>query len=371
MTIHVGILLAIILIGFLFTKTKLRFGQKKIDGKQLFFILTAIMLIFISAFRGDFATDYQSYVAAFNRSSEYVLKELMNANDSIEVGYHVFQSIVKKLFDDSLYLFIFSSILVVLSNLWYLKKYTEDYIVAVMLFVIVGMYYPSFNVMRQCMAASIVILGSKYLIERKPVQYFTFVILASSFHISALIMILFYFVSTVKINKKYFIVYFFMLAIMLQLAPQITNFAVSQFWNSYDISARGTMYWKTIVLPTLLVIFAFINYLLNNKNGSVEAIAIIQKENGNTLAGRDGILTVDANNILLNATFMFLYFKIFGLFLDVADRMSIYFSIYAISFYARQITNSKYRNIIMLLTMIMLVVYEAIVNKATFYFIWD
>lgn len=371
MTIYDGLNLSIIAFGVLLTKFKLCIGNRKVDGKFWFFVVSAALLIFLSAFRGDFTADYHNYVDLFNNIGGFTLKGALTADvfARIEKGFLVFTFFVKRIFNNPLYVFIFSSILIVTGNVWHIKKYADDYLLATMLFLVIGIYYTSFTILRQCMAVSIIVLGSKYLYERNFFKYLLVIFLACTFHRSAIIMLPFYFVATTKINKKLFVIYILTFFAMLFALPTIINIARLYSWDWYTISARGEMNWKTIVLPTALSLFSFAIYLINRKNTFSQA-GIIKMVDSGQINKKDNLLA-GINNIWLNGTFLYLYFKLCGLYLDLADRMSIYFSMYAILFYVHQIANSKHRRLLTFLIFLLLIIYEIVITHTPYYFIWD
>src|SRR5690606_1681350 len=60
----------------------------------------------------------------------------------------------------------------------------------------------SFNAVRQYVACAIILLAHRYVIDRSPLRYLLAVILAASFHVSALAMIFLYFLPTRRLRPS-------------------------------------------------------------------------------------------------------------------------------------------------------------------------
>ena len=99
--------------------------------------------------------------------------------------------------DEPYTLIMVMSILAVVPVVYILYKYSAPYELAIALFVLTGYYMFSMNGIRQYAAAGILMLGTKFLFSEKKTDllfYLPFVLLAWTFHSSALIMIPIYFI---------------------------------------------------------------------------------------------------------------------------------------------------------------------------------
>jgi transmembrane protein EpsG len=376
MIVYLSLDILILALGLFFAKNRLRVGKREVNSRSWFFILSSILLIFISSFRGDFSSDYSGYVDMYNRYMRYPLDSILSRGlfTYPEKGYLLFQYFVKEIFGDPIYLFILSSILIVAANMLHLFKYTTDDVLAVMLFLEAGVYYSSFNLMRQVMAAAIVVLGSKYLYERRLIPYLIIIIVASLVHTTALVMIPFYFFCTIRVGKKNIIFYALMFAAIALLLPYGVSFVQGYYWDWYNTSTAVGYSWKNIVLPASIAGFAIVNYLVNRSDyeDDINSKTRIVTEKHNILGNSKKTVSVDLNVIWLNATFLYLTFYLLGLQLRMAQRFASFFSLYAICFYANQVTKSKYRNIIVLATIILLIAFGYITKTDfPYYFIWS
>ncbi len=65
-----------------------------------------------------------------------------------------------------------------------------------------GLFFWTFNGLRQAIAVMIFFYAIKFFLEKEPLQYALLISIASLFHISVIIMLPFYFIKEVKFNQK-------------------------------------------------------------------------------------------------------------------------------------------------------------------------
>ena len=101
------------------------------------------------------------------------------------------------------YVFIFIATCVVYTLLFIsIKRYCRNYPFAVIVFLGLWFFF-TFTYLRQVMAATIGWLAIKYVIERKPIQFFLIVFIAFTFHNSAIVLVPFYFVPARKFDPVF------------------------------------------------------------------------------------------------------------------------------------------------------------------------
>ena len=99
------------------------------------------------------------------------------------------------------YIFIFILTAIIYYNIYKsLKKYTTSYGAALMFFLALWFFF-TFTYLRQVLAVTFVWYGIKYILERRFLRFLIVVILASSFHNSALMFLLMYFIPNIKYDK--------------------------------------------------------------------------------------------------------------------------------------------------------------------------
>ncbi|OMF35949.1 capsular biosynthesis protein [Paenibacillus sp. FSL H8-0548] len=113
---------------------------------------------------------------------------------SDDIGFNIFQMLLKQLSDDPQILVLTTGIITNLLIVWVLYNYTRLFELSVFLYITTGTFTVSMNGIRQFLAASIVFAATKFLLEGKWKSYLSIVVFASFFHQSALIMIPMYFI---------------------------------------------------------------------------------------------------------------------------------------------------------------------------------
>ena len=116
------------------------------------------------------------------------------------------------------YVFIFTATCIIYTLLFVsIKRYCRNYPFAVIVFLGLWFFF-TFTYLRQVMAATIGWLAIKYVIDRKPIQFFLIVFIAFTFHNSAIVLAPFYFVPFKKFQPI-----FVVLALVAALAIGMGN----------------------------------------------------------------------------------------------------------------------------------------------------
>lgn len=166
---------------------------------NVFKFLTSIILVLVAGLRFGVGTDYFTYVSLFPYYAQEVWNSLLNFSEPV---IRILSYISLFLTDDYILMFLLSSIITVGLCLYTIYRETNHYTLAILLYIFLGEWHGSFNGIRQYLAMAILFYGHKYILSRNFLKYFAIVILATACHISALPMILLYFVPKIKLNLK-------------------------------------------------------------------------------------------------------------------------------------------------------------------------
>lgn len=99
------------------------------------------------------------------------------------------------------YIFLFTLTIIIYTLLFFsIKQYCDDYPFAVILFLGLWFFF-TFTYLRQITAATIGWLAIRYAIERKPIPFFSIVLLAYGFHNSAIVLAPLYFVPQKRFSQ--------------------------------------------------------------------------------------------------------------------------------------------------------------------------
>jgi len=207
---------------------------------SLFFLY---VVIFIGL--GDMIGGYDRYI--YGEIFDLVADELRGSRDMAtmtstvqgnEYGYFAWEYIVAH-FTSNRYVFILlSTLLMYVLYFIAFRTYIENYPVATLMFL--GLfYYFTMTYFRQVLACGFIWIGIKYVWERKFIKFMLFLVLAYSFHSSALIFFPFYFVPIRKYS--YTVVISVMIVALLLGLTSIPSMLLSE--GSAD---RATDYAKDI-----------------------------------------------------------------------------------------------------------------------------
>jgi hypothetical protein len=176
------------------------FLEKKALNRKAFWVPLLVLVFFASVRSYLVGADTETYTADFRNSVDanyYVFQE------EVEYGYQLFEYSLLRVTHNYFWLFFFSSLLIVGSYLYIFRQKSEDYLLSVLIFISLGFYLFYFNGLRQGIAMAIVALATPYLINKNFLKYTLIVLLASFFHKSALILVLFYFIIHLKIKLEF------------------------------------------------------------------------------------------------------------------------------------------------------------------------
>lgn len=122
------------------------------------FLLT---LFFFSGFRFEVGTDYEGYVAIF----EIILSEGVN-EVLIEPGFETLIVIIQLFSENPQYLFVLSSLFILLFLYKGIKEQTSSVLFSLVLFVELYQFFYSLNIIRQYMAIVVCFFALKYVKEK-------------------------------------------------------------------------------------------------------------------------------------------------------------------------------------------------------------
>lgn len=160
---------------------------------KIFIWLVAFTFSIFSGFRPGLGQDYENYLyVIINIGREYSLDEPL---------YTLFIKIAQSNFFTPVIFFVITSIFI---NFLVISSYSKyKYYTFAILFYFINplLYFNSFNIVRQFLAASIILFGLKFIINNKPYKYAAVVLLATGFHVSSLIGLVLYPMRYFSINK--------------------------------------------------------------------------------------------------------------------------------------------------------------------------
>lgn len=192
-------------------------------------------------------------------------------------------------------------------NLFILNKYNSLFELEVFMYITSGYYFTTTNGIRQSLAAALIFMCIKYLINKNLLKYTLFILLISMLHASVLIMIPVYFIVHQKEWSKK-IAFLLILSVISLLAYNLLEGVLfsllknTQYGHYSEFQEGGSSFIRTII-NAVPVVLAFIKRdILSQK--------------------------LKNSNIFVNFSIINLIFVAFGMANWIFNRFSIYFQLY-------------------------------------------
>ena len=173
-------------------------GGKYVINKEeystLFVLISILPLLIWAGFREGYGyVDTNAYITMYN-SIPMKLDEFSNYISGINTedkGFSFYLYIIKAVFGSSYRPFIFITALVHCCSVSrFFKRFSWDYPLTLCVFILSTNYFTwMFNGLRQFMAVCIALYAMPFLVEKKYIEYGLIILLASTFHASAIILI--------------------------------------------------------------------------------------------------------------------------------------------------------------------------------------
>ena len=157
---------------------------------KLFLYVAIFMLVLVSGLRANIGDTFY-YMHAYNIQDftwEYIFSEK-------DFGFGILQMLLKNYISEDPQILIFTTAL--LTNVFIvlpLFKYSKMVELSLYVYITGGLFLVTMNAIRQTLAAAIAFAATKYLIEGDWKKYFAVILIASTFHQTALLLIPVYFI---------------------------------------------------------------------------------------------------------------------------------------------------------------------------------
>lgn len=175
--------------------------RKLINLKYIFEI--ALIPILLSSFRKGIGIDYSTYEVIFQKTQFMTVHDFVSSSFGYELGNYFIIKTGYVLFGNTQGVFVVYSILTIMlfvsAVMYYCNRISISISVSTMLFLF---YSASFNIVRQSLAIAIISYSLRYIEKRQFGKYFLFVLLATSIHSTAVIMLPIYCLYCVIEKKK-------------------------------------------------------------------------------------------------------------------------------------------------------------------------
>lgn len=201
--------------------------RKRMGYSLAFAVLAFLPMFLVNAFMSYVGNDYQNYYSYYQKivsggeqDVEFTYKLICRMVDSLGIG---FQGVYV------VYCLI-SYILLILC----IKKYSANYAVSYVLFFLNAYFaYLGLNQIRQFVSVMLIFYAFEYVENKKLLRYVIFVLLAASFHVTAIVMLPFYWILNVKWKLSVYCVAALVLAPVNLFYSEVMTWIYQNFMPRY------------------------------------------------------------------------------------------------------------------------------------------
>ncbi len=255
MLIYWSTLIVVIFMEWLSLKAK-----SKSRASSLFFTAFAtVIMILVTGLRVGIGTDYFMYEDIYFWSAA-------GMQGSIEFGYYLLSRLCYAIVPN------FHVFLLVLSTLYFvvcrraIEKLSPDPVMSVFLLISAGYFFAYMNMMRQMLAAAILLYSLVYVRDSKPLRFFLCVFLASMIHTTSFVFLFVYFIRKLSNKGIVMFVAVFAICVAAGVVDALFQNVVGNFskYEGYYNSAfnNGRIAYVAIAVDSSVLILAA---LLSNK----------------------------------------------------------------------------------------------------------
>lgn len=248
-----------------------RFIPNKKNSKKLTIFLSSAHLFFIQAFRSSsVGGDIIHYENHYNYIKNFFIPNLSLDNiiiERFEPGYVILEilSINFNISFQGFMMLISFFHFAVLSYVFY--KYSENVYISYVLYMVLGIYDFGFSGLRQLLAMTFVLLSFKSIDRKNKRNFLFFIIVAYSFHRTAIVFIILYLITNTKFKYLYRRFFPVLFIFFLLFNQQVGNFLATIFNESYvSVNSLVNFNAMDIIVITILVLGFVIEKLLKKRN---------------------------------------------------------------------------------------------------------
>lgn len=282
-----------------------------------------------------------------------------------DVGLNILCKLFSYISNDRQIFIICTSAIIFYSVARYIYKYAEDVAMETFMFLTMYCYFLYLNIIAQALAFSIFLFAIPYLQKKKYLKYTVIVLLASTVHASAIILVLLVPLSFLPLKRKYVALFSTLVPISLfmldRLAIMFAEF-IPEFNRYLDINnvhgrATGFSSLSLAILTvfSLILIAAWYFLFRTQKENNLYRPVL---RNFGIIKRRKyvDVLQLDSN-FLAYATIIVIAARLAGTQMEVSARIGYYFYIFSFTLLGRSllmIRSSQNRRLIKVLIYIML-----------------
>lgn len=254
----------------------------KVSAKKFFLFNVIFITIVISSLRLPVSDTvlYKSFFDTISNTNSFI------TDIYFEPGYQIINKLTSLICDDFIFFLFFINIFIWICFASFLKRYSLNLIYSFWLLLFLGYFDQTFNLLRQYMAMAILLYSYKYVVNRSFGKFVVMTFIAMSFHASAIIFILTYFIYNFKIKKtsSNIFIYLFLCAILFLLSNYIfklleltpyAGYLTSKTWGVQEEVVKIAPIMNFCILFIIIACYWIYNKFNDKTLNSIFTIVII------------------------------------------------------------------------------------------------
>lgn len=212
--------------------------DKRKGKRNLFFVFVSFfaIILFQSLRKWTVGIDVVTYLNFFERLSAESMMDFSSEFYTIETGFLIYNKLIAWFTSDKQIFLAIVSASIFIPIGYVIYKNSKNFYLSITALITLGIYNFTFSGLRQSIAIAIVFLSFEFIKKKKWFWFVLIVLLASSFHLSALVFLPAYPLYFLKIKKKHFLLVLGFIAIVFVFKSFLLKFFVSAAFEKYDSS---------------------------------------------------------------------------------------------------------------------------------------
>lgn len=245
----------------------LKIFDRYLSKKQVVIILSTALLLIFALKDSSVGPDTEVYIEAYNnwpdkyKDTEPAYYILVNICRFLGLSANGFLMVIYVIFISSLGRFIY--------------KYSQDVCMSYLATLSMGFIWNLIYILRQGLAACVIMLAIDCIVQKKPIKYVFLVLLAATFHVSALLCIPFYWLVKIRMNKLFVSIFVACSVIILIFKNRLIDLVFVLIPKYAAYLDYGTENLSVLVMIETIALLSICTFFYFRKNAKEN------KENGN------------------------------------------------------------------------------------------
>lgn len=248
-------------------------NNKKVKISKVLFSIIILLLFIVSALRQpSVGQDTKVYIHYFNIIKSNSLIYSINKLSSLENGYIIINKILSFFTLNEQGITILNSLLLILTLSFFTKKESKNILMTIFLFITLGFYQTSFNIVRACYATFMGYIAINKIEKNKAKGLLLFV-LAFLLHQSTIVLLLIPLLNKIKLKKKnikYYLALIILLFISMDYILPLISMILPNQYDGYLHTTENGILDKVLLLVVHVGLYIFSLISIKNKDDYVK-----------------------------------------------------------------------------------------------------